>query len=66
MVKKSTTFKQNLKTIYEMIMKVNNNQFLPQSKEIREKEIFQNILTQIQIFAISKENKLQDYEVSYK
>lgn len=63
MVKKTTTFKQNLKTIYEMIMKVNNNQFL-QSKQIREKEIFQNILTQIQIFAISKENKQQEYEVS--
>ena len=64
MVKKNTNFKQNLKTIYEMIMKVNNNHFLPQSKEIREQEIFQNIMTQIQIFAISKENKQQEYEVS--
>lgn len=63
MVKKKATFKQNLKTIYEMILKVNNNQFLPESKEIREQEIFQNILTQIQIFAISKENKQQEYEV---
>jgi len=33
------------------------------SEETKSKEIFQNIMNQIQILAISNENKQRDYEV---